>query len=353
MQQWANDEGLVFLGVVALENRVPYQKFVQWLKAGRHAAMRYLEENALCREEPARLLPCATTAVVLALPYDQGDTLPADSPRIAQYARFRDYHRELAERGERVARKIVAVWGGNTRVTVDTAPLLEKALAEKSQLGFQGKNTLYIHPEFGSFLLLAEILCTAELPEDKKIPIDPTEHTPLGGCGKCDRCQVSCPTGALGESYVLDANLCLAYWTIEHRGPIPEKFWPHLGEYYFGCDLCQLVCPYNKPRPRAELPSSLQPRTFPSLFETAIMSQAQYEKYFGGTPLTRAKRNGLRRNALIAMTVTDDPRLPQAMTLAALDPGSPVGETLDQIRRYVSFPIPGRSTMIRSSTETL
>jgi epoxyqueuosine reductase len=337
IQSWVENEELKFLGLVDLDCGEAYRNYRAWMDQKKHAGLFYLEQNEDCRRDPSQLLPGASAAIVFALPYDLGDrqTGSPETPRIAQYARFRDYHRILRERGERIAEKISADFGGAVRVVVDTAPLLERALADKTLQGFIGKNTCYIHPTEGSFLLLAEILTTAALPTDQKIEVDPFEHRPEGGCGICDRCQVACPTGALAQDYSLDASLCLSYWTIEHRGTIPEKFWPWLAQYYFGCDLCQLACPYNKPS-RRTLPSSIEERVYPSLFDVATMDQKAYEKYFGGTPLTRAKRNGLRRNALIAMTVTADTRLREALAAAVTDAEPPIGETILQIEKWLT-----------------
>jgi epoxyqueuosine reductase len=292
------------------------------------------------RSAPERLLPGALNAISLGLPYYQGDAFELPSrPTVAQYARLRDYHRVLREKAEGMVVQLKALdavpQDASFRVLVDTAPVLERALAAKSAEGFIGKNTCYIHPRRGSFLMLAEILSSHAFGLDEREPIDPKVKSARGGCGECKRCQVHCPTGALDDAYRIDSGRCLAYWTIEHRGPIPERFWPWLAKYYFGCDICQLVCPYNWKASGNTVPSWLSARELPDLFQTATMDQADYERYFGGTPMTRAKRNGLRRNALIALAVTKDPRLGAAMEAARRDDGSPVRETLAQIEKLI------------------
>ncbi len=327
-------ENLTFLGVVSLDVQEDFLAYRRWLEDGKHAEMHFLENHQELRADPSTLLPGAKSAVLFGLRYDQGDERQTEEPRVAQYARFADYHRVLREKGERI---VEACGWENARVLVDSAPLLERALAAKSERGFIGKNTCYIHPTKGSLILLGEILTTAELEFDKKVPVDPTVHDRHGGCGACKECQVHCPTGALNEAYQIDSSLCLAYWTIENRGPIPEKFWPWLGEYYFGCDICQLVCPYNLKVRDYSLPREIKVRTYPPLFEIATMDQKQYENYFGGTPMTRAKRNGLRRNALIAMRVKNDPKLEEALALAEQDAESPIAETIRQVRAYESL----------------
>lgn len=338
LKQSLLEQGLDLLGVVGLEVTEDFARFLRWREQGLHGEMAFLEKNDSCRRSPSELLPGAVSAIVFALPYSVGDTLKTPlGPRIAQYARIDDYHRLMWDRGERVIKKLQFLLPtAKFRVVVDTAPLLERALASKVELGFIGKNTCFIHPEKGSFLLLGEILCDHHFEHDEKEVLPFDRKTKLGGCGPCDLCQVHCPTGALAKDYTLDAKLCLSYWTIEHRGPIPMEFWPHLGTYYFGCDLCQLACPYNHNRTEGMLPSQFTKRTYPSLFVTATMTETQYQKHFSSTALTRAKRNGLRRNALIAMAVTKDPRLDEAMELAQRDNESPIRETLEQIQVYLS-----------------
>lgn len=339
-------EGLAFLGVAALgPEGAPYARFHKWLEDGRHAGMAYLAENRALREDPRALLPGARTAVVVGLGYDQGDKAPARSeatPRVAQYARLKDYHKVLWRKGEAILTALHAALGPDAvgRVVTDSAPLLERALAARAGAGFIGKNTCLIHPERGSFFLLGELLTSLELPLTEGPAVDPERRTAAGGCGTCRRCQVHCPTGALDDAYTLDANKCLAYWTIEHRGPIPERFWPWLKLYVFGCDICQLVCPYNRgsePRAPAEL---VRVAKHPDLYEVATMTQADYERMFGGTPMTRAKRTGLVRNALIAMTVTHHARQPEAVAHARThETDEVIRETLAQLERWGQAPL--------------
>jgi epoxyqueuosine reductase len=330
-------EELIWLGTVPLAYEEDFKRFQVWLSQNRHGDMAYLENYPDLRANPSLLLPGSKTALIFGLPYYLGDEKPreGDSPRVAQYARLKDYHKVFKHKLDSISDVIKNGFpNAQTRTLVDSAPILERALAAQASRGFIGKNTCYIHPQEGSFLLLGEILTDLELPIDEPASIDHTLHLKEGGCGKCDRCQVNCPTGALSIDYQIDARLCLSYWTIEQRGPIPENFWPWLKWYYFGCDICQLVCPYNRKNDLKSAPHAMRIKELPSLFDTATMDQKFYEKHFGGTPLTRAKRNGLRRNALIAMKVTGDPKLSDAMRLAEKDNESPIKETLEQIRRY-------------------
>lgn len=340
-------QGLILLGIVDLDVRNDFEKFSEWLDNGLHSGMTFLERNLHCREQPELLLPGAQSAIVFALNYYRGDQrlahpadgeakdLPQKNPGVAQYARTRDYHKTMRMAGERawqqIANEILHVPHDNGRVLVDSAPLLERALAAKTQRGFVGKNTCYIHPVHGSFLLLAEVLCKTALPLDHKVPINPEQRSESGGCGSCKRCQVACPTNALGADYVLDARKCLSYWTIEHRGAVPEEFWPHFATFYFGCDICQSVCPYNR---GAQIAHGSKEMELPSLFATATMNQRDYETWFGGTPMTRAKRDGLQRNALIAMTVRRDPELLRALETESCTSSPMLRQTVEQILEW-------------------
>lgn len=333
LNQIIQEEGLIPLGVVPLFYSESYERFCQWREEGKHAGLKYLEKFDEIRREPEKLLPGAKVAIIVALAYSQGDSWPmneSEVPRVAQYARFKDYHHILKKLGNRLIARFQSdsnLASEQFRVLVDTAPVLERALAAQTRESFIGKNTCLIHPTQGSFLLLGEILTT--------YPFEPDVEEKKVSCGTCTLCQIECPTGALNKDYVLDSNCCLAYWTIEQRGPIPLEFWPWLSKYYFGCDICQVVCPYNKEAKTPDLSPAITLGKMPSLFEVATMNQKQYESFFGGTPLTRAKRNGLRRNALIAMYQVKDPQLLEAISCVEKDGGYPLEETVEQIKNHL------------------
>ncbi len=332
-------EGLKLLGVVPLEVGEDFARYEAWLEEGRHAGLEFLERYRELRREPARLLEGAKAAILFALPYDQGDAWEeSHPPRVAQYARFRDYHKVIWEKGGRIAqaaeRELAP--GAQFRVTTDSAPVLERALAARTPSGFIGKNTCFIDPKRGSFLLLGEILTTASLPLLAREPKDPQVRDAEGGCGTCDLCQVHCPTGALAKDYSIDAEKCLAYWTIEHRGTVPEIYWPHFEKYWFGCDLCQIVCPYNRKARGWSLPKDLGTRQLPPLSQIALMSQEEYVIWFGGSAMTRARREGLRRNALIALHVIQDASLPAVLDALQNETDTTLLETVATIRRRES-----------------
>jgi len=326
------DEGLVCIGFVKLHSEPRFTKFEAWLADKKHGEMSYLENYRELREEPVRILPGAKQAIIIGLPYYQGDRHSfsnSDKPRIAQYARFQDYHKTLKKKCERILESILNLVPSEHfgRVLVDSSPILERALAERTLNGFVGKNTMFIHPEHGSYLLLCEIFLSIPfLEEEKKIT--------QSSCGTCRRCEVYCPTGAL-TPYSLDATKCLAYYTIEHRGTIPLEYWAFLKRYVFGCDICQLVCPFNR-GVEATKNLAVKISEFPPLFEVATMDQAYYERVFGGTPMTRAKRAGLRRNALIAMVVSKDERLEEAILLIQKEEDLLLKKTIEQIPEYMS-----------------
>ena len=307
-------QDLVLLGIASLGPEQDYSRFQNWLAQGNHAGMEYMERYGHLRQDPRGLLEGARTALSFAWRYGPASNTDEGSS-VAKYARLPDYHKWMRRRGDLVWREIQALIPSDTnpqaRVCVDTAPLLERSLASRTRGPFIGKNTCLIHPDLGSFLLLGHILTTLDLLPDEQSAVDPQARTPQGGCGTCKRCQVHCPTGALDQDYRLNANLCLSYWTIEHRGPIPIRFWPYLSRYWYGCDICQDVCPYNRVGSIHVEPSRVRDL---DLVDVATMNQLRYEQLFGGTPMTRAGRHGLRRNALIALFVRKDPRLKTAIT---------------------------------------
>lgn len=341
----ATKHGLLFFGVTDLAVTQDYERYQQWLNEGRQAGMAYLERNLPVRANPKLLLDGAQTAWIFGLPYYLGDKWRrADkqaTPKFAMYSRIKDYHKILRTGLESLFSELLHTTYPQSetppayRVTVDSVPLLERALAANTGSGFIGKNTCVIHPRRGSFFLLGEVLTTwnpGVAPTTQSLSKH-RERTPDGGCGSCKRCQVHCPTGALDKDYQIDARKCLSWWTIENRGVIPKEYWPWIARYVYGCDICQLVCPWNRGievSPVAEqylrLPSEID------LFTVATMNQATYESIFAGTPATRAKREGLIRNALIAMHVRGDARLERALEMLLHEPSEAVQGTIMMIQ---------------------
>ena len=331
-----SQQGLSLIGVVDLAGNLrDFSAFEQWLSKDMHAGMKFMTNYLDIRKNPNKIEPGMVQTVMFGWNYYQGDRVRSETPRIAQYARMKDYHKVMKARGLKVLESLQGECNSlSGRVTVDSAPIMERSLASKSQRGFIGKNTCFIHPDKGSFLLLGAIHLNSRLfTLDVEAKVNPEGRSEDGGCGTCKRCQVNCPTGALDQSYTLDANLCLSYWSIEHRGLVPKKFWPYFKDFWFGCDICQLVCPYNRQISLGEnLPLRESLKNI-DLYEVALMEQGTYEKIFGGTPMTRAKISGLRRNAILAMWASGDQRLKKVQDLCLADESCPevVKGTVSQI----------------------
>jgi epoxyqueuosine reductase len=309
------------VGVAALTSSPKAQYYREWLAAGHAGSMRYLHRNVSLRENPARLLPGARSAICVALGYHRREAPPPtpgnDSEgRVAQYVRGADYHRVM--RG--MLEDLMARLRGRLdepfqyRAFVDTGPLLERELAAAAGLGWVGKNTMLLHEELGSYLFLGEVLTTIEL-----LPDPPA----VDRCGSCTRCLDACPTNAFPGSYRLDASRCIAYLTIEHRSDVPEEFHPLIGDWVYGCDVCQQVCPYNhhaSPATRPELASGGISAHVP-LLELVQLRSGEYRRLTNGTAARRARRNMWRRNAAIALGNAPrlSPKEQQALSAAGDD----------------------------------
>jgi epoxyqueuosine reductase len=296
---WARQAGFDRAGIAALAPSEHGAALSEWLDRGDQAGMEYMRRRLEARLEPARILPGARSAVCVALQYhplDGADEPDGDLwPRVARYARGRDYHDLMIERLRLLAARIEEAYPGTAwRPYVDTGPVLERELAARAGLGAVGKNTNLLHPEAGSWFLLGELFLTLELTPD-------APQADL--CGSCTRCLEACPTGALPAPYRLDSRRCISYWTIEHRGDLPLEVREMVGDWVFGCDVCQEVCPLNEaPPPTAHddlrLPSA---RAELDLAALLTISREEYVERFRGSPMKRAKRHGLQRNAAVAM----------------------------------------------------
>jgi epoxyqueuosine reductase len=281
--------------------------FEDWLGAGHAGTMAYLERGREKRVDPGRVLPGVRSVVACALGYYQGRSA-GGPPGVARYAWGEDYHAVMEPRLLALADTIVGLCPGTAaQAYVDTGPLLERDLAARAGLGWFGKNTMLLHPDLGSFFFIGTVLTTAELEPDAPLP---------DRCGSCTRCLEACPTGAFVEPYVLDSRRCIAYLTIEHRGPIPAELRPGIGAWAFGCDVCQDACPWNRRPPLTGEPA-FESRRHPPLAGLLALDEAAYLEGFRGSPLKRARREGLARNAAVALgnrgEVTDVPALAGAL----------------------------------------
>src|SRR5437660_7636671 len=261
----------------------------EFLARGYHGDMGWLADTASRRGDPQTLWPEAKTVVVLGLNYggDDDPLAAASDPErgvISVYAQGRDYHDTLKRRLKSLARWITARWPGELKVFVDTAPVMEKPLAQAAGLGWQGKHTNLVSRPFGSWLFLGEIYLSLELAPDTA----ETDH-----CGSCRRCLDACPTAAFPAPHRLDARRCISYLTIEHKGMIPVELRPAMGNRIFGCDDCLAVCPWNKFARAAAEPDFL-PRdelTAPRLSELAALDDAAFRELFAGSPVKRTGRD--------------------------------------------------------------
>lgn len=304
--------------------RLARARLQDFLAAGRHGDMGWLADRADQRADPQTLWPEARSVICLGLSYAP-DTDPlaslgrTDCGNISVYARNRDYHDVMKGMLKHLAQFIVARFGNAVKVFVDTAPVMEKPLAQAAGLGWQGKHSNLVSRQHGSWLFLGEVFTSLDLPPDPP-------HTDR--CGSCHRCLDACPTNAFVAPYQLDARRCISYLNIEHHGPIPRDLRPAIGNRIYGCDDCLAVCPWNrfaaasrhaKLRARADLEA-------PKLAELAALDDTGFRTLFSGSPVKRIGRDRFVRNVLIAIGNSADPALrPAADTLRA-DPNEVVAE---------------------------
>ncbi|MFN7940590.1 MAG: tRNA epoxyqueuosine(34) reductase QueG [Thermoanaerobaculia bacterium] len=302
--------GFTRAGVARLGPATTGEALRRWLRRGDHAGMSYLERRVEERLDPGRLLPGARSVVCVALAYDGAPAAGDLWSRVARYARGDDYHEVMTARLARLEGALRERYPGvATRKAVDTSPVLEREWAARAGLGAVGKHTCLIDPESGSYLLLGELFTSlAVAPE-----------TPVADlCGNCTRCLEACPTGALPEPYRLDSRRCISYWTIEHRGAIPAAQRPAIGEWVFGCDLCQEACPWNRRAPASGDPGLELPETRSQLDLVGLLTldRERYVELFRRSPMKRAKLEGLQRNAAVAMGNRGDRRYVPALAAA-------------------------------------
>lgn len=283
--------------------------------------MGWMADNAERRAHPATLWPDVRSVVMLGLNYGPDfDPLASlarrDRGTISVYARSRDYHDVIKGKLKELAGAFAAQVSADVKVFVDTAPLMEKPLAQAAGLGWQGKHTVLVSREFGSWLFLGAILTTAELPADEA----ESDH-----CGSCRRCLDICPTDAFPAPYQLDSRRCISYLTIEHKGPIPHDLRTGMGNRIFGCDDCLAVCPWNKFAQAGREERLRQREEFdaPPLADLARLDDAAFRQRFAGTPVKRTGRDRFLRNVGIAIGNSGDPAL-GAEAVRLLDDPSPL-----------------------------
>ena len=267
--------------------------FQRWLAARYHGDMGYIERNAHKRVDPDKVLPGASSIVTLAASYHLDDQ---HTGPVARYARFSDYHDVLGERLKVVSDYVTQLGGEGARSLwyIDTGPLLERDLAQRSGLGFIGKHTNLISRKLGNWIFLAEIITTVELAPD-----EPERNR----CGTCTRCLAACPTQAIRAPFELDARRCISYLTIELKGSIPEEFRPAMGTRIYGCDDCLAVCPWNRFAHEGRLMKQHLRKDLgvTDLIQFLSLDDTGFKKRFANTPILRAKRRGFLRNVCVAL----------------------------------------------------
>jgi epoxyqueuosine reductase len=334
----AREEGFDLAGVAPVRDFSELEYFPEWIEEGRHGEMEYLarrdEQGNLKRGSLERSAPWARSVVVCAMNYNSeqpySNELTGDDARrhgwISRYAwSVRDYHDTLLSALRSLESRLKAAAGKDLRTWcyVDTGPMVERICAKYAGIGWIGKNTCIINQEIGSWLFLGVILTSIEMTPD--LP-------PPDRCGTCTRCLEVCPTNAFIGPYMLDASRCISYLTIEKRGSIPEDLRAGIGRNVFGCDLCQDVCPWNNQKGQTA-PATAKPEfqarpgfVNPELVWLATISEEDFRESFRGSPIKRAKRSGLRRNAVVAIGNSGDAGLVPLLDQLALDADEVVAE---------------------------
>lgn len=302
IQQLAKQFGFADMGVVAPQLEAAGERLQKWLQQGYHGAMGYMAEHGSKRYRAHELVPGTTRVICLNMHYlDPNITTKScleddQQAYIARYALGRDYHKLVRKRLAQLAKAIEGLIGPyGYRVFVDSAPVMEKPMAQQAGLGWQGKNTLLINRKTGSWFVLGEIFINLPLPTD---PAYDKDH-----CSRCSACMDVCPTAAFPQPYVLDANKCIAYLTIEHKGAIPVAIRPLMGNRIFGCDDCQLACPWNR-YPQATQEDDFKPRHSldqTDLVELFAWSADEFDQRTLGSPIRRTGYEGWLRNIAIGL----------------------------------------------------
>jgi epoxyqueuosine reductase len=337
----ATDAGFDLVGIAPVDDAPELEYFPRWIAEGHAGEMKYLEardeQGRLKRASLAHSAPWARSVVVCAINYNTAqpystevsdDSTGEKRGWISRYAWGRqDYHNSVMPRLRQVETALRNVCGSGdliTRCYVDTGPIIERVVAKYAGIGWIGKNTCLINQKKGSWLFLGVILTSLAFEPDHGFGVPAPDR-----CGSCTRCIDACPTDALIAPYQLDSNRCIAYLTIEKRGAIPENLRSGMGRHVFGCDICQDVCPWNGKAPATNA-AEFQPRpelVNPGLDWLAGIRAEEFNAAFRGSPVRRAKRAGLRRNAVIAMGNSGDRIFPPLLEKLARDEDEVVSES--------------------------
>ncbi|WP_269539563.1 tRNA epoxyqueuosine(34) reductase QueG [Cerasicoccus fimbriatus] len=301
-------EGFEAFGVAPVDVELRRSYYLEWISGGQHGEMAWLERNNDRRLEPEQIIPEARSIICVGLNYYQPD--PPRRGRIAKYALGKDYHKAMTQKLKRVCRAMREEFGSAQRPYVDTGPVMEKPIAATAGLGWQGKSTILLNKDNGTWLFLGFIFTTLELPADEPA----RSH-----CGKCTRCIDACPTNAIVGPYQLDARRCISYLTIEHKGAIPLEFRRAMGDRIYGCDECLDVCPWNRWAKQTQ-ETKFAARPYPDLTEMLRWTEDDFAETFAGTPIKRAGLSRWRRNVCVALgNIGEADDLPSLREVAASD----------------------------------
>ena len=299
IKAWGRELGFQAVGIADADVSAAEPRLLEWLSRGWHGEMEYMARHAGLRAHPAALKPGTLRVISCRMDYlrdrPQGIDTPADRAYIARYARGRDYHKVLRARLQALCGRIEARAGAfGFRVFTDSAPVMEVALASHAGLGWRGKHTLLLDRDAGSWFFLGEVYCDLPLPADA--PLE-------GHCGTCERCIEVCPTQAIRAPYQLDARRCISYLTIEHKSAIPEELRPLIGNRVYGCDDCQLVCPWNRFSKLSDeedfkTRNGLDDATLVELF---AWTESEFEERLRGSPIRRIGYERWLRNLAVGL----------------------------------------------------
>ena len=329
LEAQARAEGFVALGICA-PDAIPQapERLAHWLAEGRHGQMGWMAERSHWRADPAALWPAARSIIMLAESYAP-DANPLDvlnhpdRAAISVYAQGKDYHDLVKRRLKRLGRWLIDAaqkqgQAAEIKVFVDTAPVMEKPLAQAAGLGWQGKHTNLLSRQFGNWVFLGAIFTTLDLPKDAP----EADH-----CGSCTACLEICPTRAFPAPRQLDARRCISYLTIEHHGPVDPALRPLMGNRIYGCDDCLAICPWNKFAVAAsDIGYTAREPDAPALADLAGLNDAAFRARYAGSPIKRIGRNRFVRNVLYAIGNSGQPALAAAARPLAADPDPTVAE---------------------------
>lgn len=331
IKSWALAAGFDAVGITDTKLGEHAEHLQQWLNEGQHGDMQWMQNHADLRCDPDALHSGTIRVISVRMDYLHGDATPyqdlldqPDKAAISRYAIGRDYHKVLRQRLGKLAKRIEQTAGGRHRAFVDSAPVLEKPLAQKAGIGWVGKHTNLLHQDAGGWFFLGEIYTSLPLPIDQ-----PAENH----CGSCQRCIDICPTKAITGPYQLDARLCISYLTIEHASSIPEHLRPLIGNRIYGCDDCIMVCPWNKFAQAASEPdfAPREPLDTPDLVELFAWSEEEFLKHTEGTAIRRIGHERWLRN--VAVGLGNAPGTPAV--ISALQ--SRLDDSSDLVREHIRW----------------